>query len=66
VRTPELPEAPPSRKVSVPRRLALILNPLVWLVAIPLGHGAVPWAVSLLTPRHEWTEGRLAPPGGDE
>ena len=44
--------------VTVPRWLALILASLAWFVAIPLAHGVVPWAISLLTHRYEWVEGR--------
>jgi len=43
---------------SVPRWLALILATLAWLVAIPLAHGVVPWAISTVTRRHGWSEGR--------
>jgi protein-S-isoprenylcysteine O-methyltransferase Ste14 len=45
---------------TIPRRLALALVPLAWLVAIPLGHGVVPWAISLLGPRYGWAGGRPA------
>lgn len=45
---------------TIPRRLALVLAPLAWLVAIPLGHGVVPWAISLLGPRYGWAGGRPA------
>src|SRR5437016_3775228 len=38
--------------------MALILGFFVWLVVIPLGHGVVPWAISLLAPRFGWAEGR--------
>jgi protein-S-isoprenylcysteine O-methyltransferase Ste14 len=34
---------------------------LVFLVAIPIGHGVVPWALSLLSERHGWSGGG---PGG--
>jgi protein-S-isoprenylcysteine O-methyltransferase Ste14 len=43
---------------SIPRWVALPLALFAWLVAIPLGHGVVPWAISLLTVRHGWAEGR--------
>src|SRR6266852_6359337 len=41
--------------------MAPILGLFVWLVAISLGHGALPGAISLLTPRHGWV---MAHPGG--
>ena len=37
--------------------MALILALCAWLVAIPIAHGAVPWAISLLTSRNGWTGG---------
>jgi protein-S-isoprenylcysteine O-methyltransferase Ste14 len=36
--------------------MALLLGLFVWLVAIPLVHGVLPWAISLLAPRYGWTE----------
>ena len=36
---------------SVSRRTAFTL---VWAVAVPLAHGVVPWAISLLSPRYGW------------
>ena len=38
----------------------LVLSPLVCLVAIPLAHGVVPWAISLLGPWYGWTDGSPA------
>jgi protein-S-isoprenylcysteine O-methyltransferase Ste14 len=47
-----------ARKILVPRWVAVgILGPLVWLVAIPLVHGVLPWAISLVGPRWGWTAG---------
>ena len=45
-------------QVSIPRWMALILAFFAWLVAIPMAHGVVPWAISSLSPRIGWTEGR--------
>jgi protein-S-isoprenylcysteine O-methyltransferase Ste14 len=42
---------------SVPRGIAVLLGLVVWLVAIPIGHGVVPWATSILTVRHGWVDG---------
>lgn len=58
--TPEIPDCERSNRISIPRWMALSLGLFVWLVAIPLAHGVVPWAISLLTPRYGWTEGRPA------
>lgn len=51
----EAPNKKSSFRFSISRRLAMILAPFAWLVAIPLGHGVVPWAISLLTPHYGWT-----------
>jgi hypothetical protein len=45
---------------SIPRGVALALAPLVWLIAIPLGHGVIPWALSLAGRRYGWQEGTPA------
>src|SRR5712691_12349465 len=45
---------------TLPRWLTLLLAPLVWLVAIPLAHAVVPWAMSSLGPRYGWVTGRPA------
>ena len=47
----------PPRRSSLPRWAAIALAPLVWLVAIPLGHGVLPWAISRLGPRYGWSGG---------
>lgn len=47
----------PPNKITIPRWLALLLGLFVWLVGIPLAHGALPWAISLLTQRHGWSDG---------
>jgi protein-S-isoprenylcysteine O-methyltransferase Ste14 len=57
VSAPEAPEVKPPRKAGIPRWAALALAPLVWLVAIPLVHGVVPWAISLLGPWYGWVDG---------
>jgi protein-S-isoprenylcysteine O-methyltransferase Ste14 len=43
--------------MTLPRSIALIMGLFVWLVAIPLAHGVVPWALSTLLPRYGWAEG---------
>lgn len=39
---------------SIPRWMARLGVLLIFAVAIPIGHGVVPWALSLLTRRHGW------------
>ena len=53
----EIPGPRSSNRVSVPRRVGLMLGLLAWLVGVPLAHGVVPWAISLLTPRWGWANG---------
>src|SRR3989442_1687900 len=43
------------------RRAARILSLIIWSVMVPLVHGLLPWAISLLARHHGWTENR---PGG--
>ena len=57
VSTPEVPDGKLSHRVSIPRWIAVLLGLFVWFVALPLVHGVIPWAISLLTPRYGWTEG---------
>lgn len=52
------PDQKPSRKINISRRTAYALAPLAWLVAIPLAHGVLPWALSLLTHRYGWVNHR--------
>ena len=47
-----------ANRLSIPRWMALALTPVVWFVAIPFGHGVVPWALSLFTPRFGWIGNR--------
>jgi hypothetical protein len=47
--------------VSIPRWLVWLVTPVVWLVAIPLAHAALPWALSSFSPRYGWTDGRIVP-----
>src|SRR3954470_16210142 len=58
VSMPEISQTKPSRKIILPRWMAIALGFFVWFVAIPLAHGWLPWAISLLTPRCGWTEGK--------
>ena len=52
----EVPNGRPARRTRVPRWTAFLLGLLIVLVVYPLAVGVLPWAVSLLTPRHGWTE----------
>ena len=36
----------------------LVLGLVVWVVGMPLAHGVVPWAISLLATRYGWIDGR--------
>jgi protein-S-isoprenylcysteine O-methyltransferase Ste14 len=54
--TPEPSGASPARKARIPRRLAFVLFPPLFLVA----HGVLPWAISLLSPWYGWTDGSPA------
>lgn len=54
----ELPNGKQSTKASISRQTALFLAPFAWFVVIPLAHGVVPWAISLLAPHHGWAMGR--------
>ena len=56
----ETSDASPPRRAGIPRRLVFVLSPLVCLVAIPLVHGVVPWALSLLSPWYGWADGSPA------
>ena len=49
-----------SRTRTIPRWAALALGPFVFLVGVPLVHGVVPWAISLLGHRSGWVDGRPA------
>lgn len=58
--TQETSDVSTPRKRGIPRRLALVVSPLVFLVAIPLVHGVVPWALSLLGTWYGWEGGKPA------
>ena len=55
---PEISDTKPSRKIILPRWMAFVLGFFAWFIAIPLVHCGLPWAISLLTPRYGWTEGK--------
>ena len=41
----------------IPRWAAIAFGPVVFLAVVPLVHGVLPWAVSLLGPRYGWLHG---------
>lgn len=43
--------------ITVRRSMAVSVALFVCLIAIPLGHGVLPWALSTRMPRYGWTEG---------
>ena len=43
--------------ITVPRSIAVFMGLFVCLIAIPLAHCVVPWALSRLPPRYGWAEG---------
>ncbi len=53
----DIPGGRASNRLNVSRSTALILGLFAWLVGVPLAHGMVPWAVSLLARRYGWTRG---------
>src|SRR5712691_6293287 len=56
--TPEIPDGKHSTSTTMPRWMALIVAFIVWAAGVPLAHGVIPWAISLLTPRYGWMDGR--------
>ena len=55
---PRGPGSTLSKIIKMARWKFIALGVVVWTVGIPLAHGVVPWAVSLLVWRHGWIEGR--------
>ena len=55
---PDVPTRKPSKRVLVPRWIALILTPVVFLLA----HVVVPRELSSLSTRHGWAHGRPGRP----
>lgn len=54
----ENPHAPLKGAAGVSRCTTAIIGLGVWLVAIPLVHGVVPWVISLCWTRHGWETGQ--------
>jgi len=46
-----------ANRATVPRWKAVILGLFTMLIAIPLAHGVIPWAISTLMPRYGWERG---------
>jgi len=55
--TPEISGSKPPNRGTIPRWMAVTLAVVVWLVAIPLAHGGIPWALSTVMPRYGWQHG---------
>jgi protein-S-isoprenylcysteine O-methyltransferase Ste14 len=53
---PGTPESRPRNRIDMPRWVAVLLALFVWLIAIPLAHGVVPWAISTLTRHYGWSD----------
>jgi hypothetical protein len=47
-----------ANRATVPRWTAVILGLFTMLIAIPLVHGVIPWAISTLMPRYGWERGK--------
>jgi len=60
MRNSEIPDGKPSSTSSVSRWIVRATTLLVWLVALPLMLGVLPWAISLLAHRYGWSDGRPA------
>jgi protein-S-isoprenylcysteine O-methyltransferase Ste14 len=56
--TPETRKGTQPKRAGIPQWAGFIIAFVVWVVGIPLAHGVIPWAISLLTPRYGWMEGR--------
>jgi protein-S-isoprenylcysteine O-methyltransferase Ste14 len=46
-----------TRGRGIPRSVLVLLSLFVWLVGVPLAHGALPLSLSWLAPRYGWTAG---------
>jgi protein-S-isoprenylcysteine O-methyltransferase Ste14 len=54
MRIPNVPNREPSQSVRLPRRMVLIVVPVLFLLV----HVALPWAISFLSTRHGWAQRR--------
>ena len=52
-----VPEFKSRNRATVPRWIAVILALFTCLIAIPLAHGVIPWAISTLMPHYGWQRG---------
>jgi len=57
---PDVPETKPARRFRISRRAASRVGLVIVAVVFPLLLIGLPWALSLLTPRLGWTDGRPA------
>ena len=56
--SPEVPQAKQAGRFVLPRWAAFIAGFVLWTVLLPLVHGVLPWALSMLGQRHGWKDGR--------
>ena len=56
--TTENPNQERSKGQSIPGWMALMIALFFWVILLPLVHGGIPWALSLLTPHYGWIDGR--------
>jgi len=58
--TSNVPDRSQMKSTDVPGWVALIIAFIFWVILLPLVHAGIPWALSLLTPRFGWIDGRPA------
>jgi protein-S-isoprenylcysteine O-methyltransferase Ste14 len=56
--TTENPDNKQPDRANLPRWMVLLIALFFWVILLPLVFAGIPWAISLLTPRYGWTDGR--------
>lgn len=46
------------KRNDIPGWLAVVIGLVFWVVLLPLVHAGIPWALSFLSPRYGWVNGR--------
>ena len=54
----DIPNSEQPKRADIPRWLAVSIALVFWVILLPLVHGRIPWALSFLTPRYGWINGR--------